>query len=269
MVHAYKIVVFTKDRACQLESLLRSIGDHCTPQPETVTVVYKATTEEFAEGYRRVRDTAPPGCVFFEEHHFRADLISLVKQLDDDAFIMFLVDDNIVFRPVDLNPLFDAYASHHLFISLRADRNYKGYRPAFLKENQVLEWNWTFRKPRRTVWNYPFSLDGNIYRTRQLKGILPHVSFKAPNSFESGLHGKRRNWRFWGKNRALAPANAAVFNNPLNAVQTEGATWHGDCAIEVLNGKFLDGFRLDNQHLYGVQPTGVHFFVEPKFVCGG
>lgn len=262
------VLIFSKNRACQLDSLLRSLRDNLSGPCERIYIVYKATGGPFREGYQKlIAKGIQDNIRWIEETSFKNDIITILQKLSKKSYLMFLVDDNIMYRPFGFFQITPFFGKRHLFISLRCSREYKDdIRPKFLKTEKRLEWRWTFHSAPRGKWNYPFSLDGNIYRTGLMSRLFASLDFKAPNSLESALHSAR--WKFnvrW-RNKALAPLESVVFNNPLNKVQTEGETWHRGLTAEQLNDKYRDGFMIDNRPLYSARPDSAHFNVDISFV---
>jgi hypothetical protein len=257
------IVIFSKDRACQLDSLLRSLNDRLIGSNRPVFVLFKATTDRFKEGYARLKGKKIlDGMVWVEEKKFRTDFLDLLNALNNDFMVMFLVDDIVFHRRIQIEELLPFFGKRHLFISLRCSRNYKADRqPRFLRTGNFLEWRWTFRSSPRGVWNYPFSLDGNIYRKKLIADACARLDFKGPNSLERELHSLRWNLFVRWRNKAIAPTEAVLFNNPLNLVQTEGKNWHQNISATDLNEKYLAGFCIDNSPLYLTRPEAVHYAV--------
>lgn len=261
------IFIFSKDRACQLDSLLRSVHDNLSVPVKQVTVLYRATDINFRNSYKKLKTAnIIPGIEWVEESDFREDLVGMIDRLADNSLVMFLVDDNIFFRPFNDNALLRKFADRHLFISLRCSRTYaKDVSPSFLHETKYLEWKWNYHKKRPVTWNYPLGVDGNIFHARVLKRILHHISFRAPNSLEGNMHTYRHAWWVKRIRLALAPLAAVVVNNPLNRVQTEGKTWHQDISPAQLNQKYLEGYRINNSNLYSAEPTAIHFAMDVQF----
>jgi hypothetical protein len=254
------IIIFSKDRACQLDSLLTSISDHLHHTLNEITILYRASDVPFQQAYDLLRQRAIlPDITWLRENNFREDVRGLINSANRNANIMFLVDDDIVYRPCVLDDCLKAFTEQHLFISLRADRNYTGdTAPVFLSQQTFLEWKWNYSKRRTVTWNYPFSVDGNIFHCSHLRRAVEKLPFRAPNSFEGNLHSYRHCWWVKRKKLALAPLQASVYNNPLNNVQTEGETWHRDISTGFLNDAYLSGKRIDNGILYTLQPDAIH-----------
>jgi hypothetical protein len=261
-------VIFSKDRACQLDTLLRSMRDHFSPSDHAVHILFKSTTSRFKEGYERLRSkNFLPHIVWIEESRFKTDVMSLLTTIDDTLPIMFLVDDIVFHKKIQADDMLSLFGNRHLFISLRCSRSYAAdIRPKFLHSDNYLEWRWTFRSSPRGAWNYPFSLDGNIFRKRFFAGLCKSLDFKGPNSLEGNLHSARKRISVRWRSKALAPCEAVLFNNPLNKVQTEGETWHKGMSAEELNEKYCSGFCIDNSMLYSAQPDCVHFSADAVMV---
>lgn len=259
------IVIFSKDRALQLDSLLQSIKDHFLIPVESIVVLYLPTNAKYAAGYEMLKGkNIIDRLHWVEDIAFRNNLISICSGFAAESNIMFLVDDNIVFRQFNDLPLLGLLSKRHLFISLRADRRYVTDRvPQFVREQRFLEWKWRafFEKHGNSTWHYPFSVDGNIFRTSDVTRLLRSISFKAPNSLEANMQRRQEALWLWPRRFALAPLHAVLFNNPLNSVQTEGRTWNAGLSIEDMNNKYLEGWRIDNSVLYAVTPESTHHYV--------
>jgi hypothetical protein len=261
------IVIFSKDRACQLHSLLESMCDHFRGLKYSLSIVYRASEEAFTEGYHQLISHSPLADMrWIEEKDFREDLLHIINELPSESFVMFLVDDDIVFRPLLHNDVMRAFSHKHLFISLRCSRDYVKYlQPSFLSIDPVLEWKWNYGRKKSLSWNYPFSVDGNIFHTKHIQKIIRTLDFKAPNSLEGRLHHYRHTWWVKWVRGALAPQHAVIVNNPLNKVQTEGETWHNNGDIASLNQMYCKGYRIDNQPLYRALPDDTHFAMDITF----
>ncbi len=254
------VLVFSKDRACQLDALLRSIRDHLRVPLAGLSILYRASDEEYAKAYRllasrRVLDRIQ----WLREDSFREDLLLYLGALPEMGLLMPLVDDDLFHRPFHDTDLLNQFTERHLFISLRCSRRYTASTPPnFLRTEPFLEWRWNYGRRRRLVWNYPFSIDGNVFHVKQFRRAAAALPFRAPNSLEGKLHTYRHSW--WVKRvpLALAPAESVLVNIPQNRVQSEGGTWHAGRDPEWYNRAYLAGKRIDTRPLYAMEPTGVH-----------
>lgn len=72
------IITFSRDRALQLDAVLRSFFLHCRDgQQAQVVVLYRATTAQHARQYRAL-DEAYPQVRFYQQRHFRRDVLRLI-----------------------------------------------------------------------------------------------------------------------------------------------------------------------------------------------
>ncbi len=263
------IIIFSKDRACQLDSLLRSIKENFQYTPDTVSVLYKSSNADFEKGYKKAKNKHILTAInWLRETDFQSDVKNLVSSMKPECLIMFLVDDNIVFRKIDITPLILSFQHKHLFISLRASLLYKRDKnlPVFSKTEELLEWRWKIQRKKSTTWNYPLSVDGNIYHAVRMQQILKDITFAAPNSFESAMHDYRKSKWVRQITKALSPVKPSLFNNPLNKVQTEGKTWHKSIDPNFINDKYLDDQLIDNSKLYNCNPIDTHHDCGLNFV---
>jgi hypothetical protein len=267
MMFPLPTIIFSKNRAAQLDILLRGMREHCSGVVPDVHILYRTTSPAFECGYAKLREKRIlPEIQWHRERMFKADLISILEGFPEKGPVMLLVDDVVFHRPCALDQLLQAFTKRHLFISLRCSRTYGTHVPRFIALTPFLEWRWTFRKPRRTVWNYPFSVDGNIFHAGIVKALAKKLDFKAPNSLEGALHAAKRSLMLWGKSRALGPLQPVLYNNPLNKVQAEGETFHGDQVPEMLNEKYCAGFVIDTVPLYAHVPKSTHDLAPVTFV---
>lgn len=260
-------IIFSKDRALQLDSLLRSIKDNYSELPSSLTVLYSVSNEKFDKAYKILQDKEfIPGITWCREISFSNDMRTIINSLDPSSYIQFLVDDDIIFRPFDIDIL-SKFTTQYLTLSLRVDKSYLRFpNPSFQIDKEYLKWNWypLFKKRTGNFWYYPFSVDGNIFHTADIQKMLTYIQFKAPNSFEGEMSGAKK--KFLNKRMMLATPRAVLFNNPLNSVQEEGETWNEGLSVESMNEEYLSGKEIDNSELYSTTPDEVHFVVKLMLV---
>lgn len=141
-------IVFSKNRALQLEALLRSLRENCD-HFDTVHVQYHA--DQHHQSSYEVLATAYPGIQFTREDGFKATLLTLLPRA---GRVAFFVDDDIVFRPVAAIPECPIF-------SLRLGDNVAN----------------------KTHFQYTGSLDGNVFQAKALAG-LRDANFTQPNALE-------------------------------------------------------------------------------------
>lgn len=265
---ALHLIIFSKDRAIQLDSLLRSIRDNYSELPTSLTVLFTTSSDFFKEGYQKLQaKKIIPEIKWHAESNFSMDLRIVVNSLENSSKIQFMTDDDVVFRHFDL-AVVNEMNSSDLFCSLRVDRSYPRFQnPKFSRISPILRWNWypLFTNRSLNFWYYPFSVDGNIFHTTDMQKMLSLIEFKAPNSFEGSMQRVKKKFCFLKKRTGIAPQQAVLYNNPLNSVQNEGETWNLSISPEWLNEQYLIGNEIINEVLYSSSPDEVHFAAKLHF----
>ena len=267
-------VIFSKDRACQLEALLRSLREQVPDWKSRGlwSVVFTASSPRFDEGYRLLRENpATKGVEFLDERAQGAPFADLVRSTmrrqraaNGAQHCMFLVDDMLFKAPWPQDggkPMRRLLKDKTvLCLSLRMCKRYD-YCYARRKDMKLPRfdwwgrWNWT---KSRLDWGYPMSVDGHVFRYDDLLPLVERVSFRHPNSFEAALAENPIRQR----PRMVCYPEAVVVNLPINLVQTElknrAGEQHG-ISTEALNDAFLAGRRVDLAPVYALRDNrGCH-----------
>lgn len=262
----FNITVFSKNRPAQLDLFLESMQSSWNHQ-NIVNVIYKSTTPKFEQGYELVK-CYHPSINFIPEVNFKDDVLSTI--LIDNEYSVFFVDDDVWINDFELDSRFNTFTQNTdiLCLSLRlCPRLTNCYPVGNLKQllppinitkDELITWGW---KNTSFDWGYPMSLDGHIFRTKQILPLLKHLHYNNPNSLESNLAGYPIN-----KPLMACYRESAIFNNPCNKVQTWNNNLSGSVNIEEINELFLSGKRLDKNAYFKFKNNGCHQEVELKFV---
>jgi len=235
-------IVFSKDRAGQLDLFIRSFEQHVKCGNMNLKVLYTYSNQEFMEGYDKVKAKFP-GIHFKREFDFKPDLLSLVE--DSEKHIVFFVDDNIFLHDFSTEDKEFKHFSGRgdiLCLSLRCHPNLTYCYPASVEMtnpnmNGDNVWNWI---NATGDYGYPMSLDGHVFRTSQIKQMLLAFNYKNPNSLEFVLSMNPMNLP-----KMSCYDKAIIVNNPCNKVQTNNPNKHGDIDAKVINDMFLDDYYID------------------------
>jgi hypothetical protein len=200
-------LIFSKDRACQLDLLLRSIDRYAPGLYSSLTVLWAWSATPFAEAYQTVMKEHQ-GVVFQTERDFRDDVDTWLGLRDRwTRPVSFLVDDDVFYRDCDLS----SYPV--LPVSLRGGD-----------------------------YDYPFSVDGNIYRRDQLIELLRDTPYVDPSTLEmAGDMNARERWRFATNHPVEPPCLVGV---PWNRVSSHSGMPHANIDTRFLNELYLEGQRL-------------------------
>ncbi len=166
-------VAFSKNRAAQLDLLLRSIERNM--EPEDTKVIWRATNDELECGYGKV--VSLPHVELVRETDFNDDLRHALVECRSET-VTFFCDDDIVFRPVpDPARLLDD--DQVLTVCLYLGRgNVKMDIP---KGFPV----WRWRKLPRHDFGFPTAIDGNTYRVKDVLALIGGDNIPNPTMLET------------------------------------------------------------------------------------
>lgn len=91
------LIIFSKDRACQLHLLLESIDVYSNGLFDRVSVIYKASSEDFALGYDKIKKQFNT-VVFTKEVDFYNDTLNSIDNRYE--FTTFMVDDDVFYNKI-------------------------------------------------------------------------------------------------------------------------------------------------------------------------
>lgn len=279
MPQIIKALAFSKDRAMQLDLLLRSIRDHW-PEIMPESVLYLYSNDDFRDGYEKIkakfRDVK-----FFHESNIQADVLKIVNEIDEPYFVM-LCDDAIAVRnpSADLSVAFEYFDNDIIGIVLHTDKNVKGtwdfkkdsidnlapYEiPEFIETNKhFCKWDWTKLKERKGF-SYPHAVGTIIYKTKYMQQILNSLKFKNAPQLEGGM---ARNLDY-GKPYMMCLSKISVVGIPNNRTQIVTNTPCDDneeYSLVNLNKKYLEGYIIDTKNLYETDFVRPHQLAEYKLI---
>lgn len=259
-------VVFSMDRALQLDGLLRSF--FLNKQGEcTIKVIYRTSNDEYKKSYQEVEERFKGKVEFFEETgSFKSTLVNVLNKLES-AKLFFLVDDIIFTENFDCEFLSKIDTSKYIFsLRMGSHLNYsyvvdKTQRLAeFIDKNDAyLYWDWS---KSELDWAYPLSVDGHIFATEEIKLLASHFEYKAPNSFEGVLQNVKE---LFSKKLGMSYKKARIVNNPCNKVQNEVSNLHGTMHQDDLLKIWQDGKEIDILPIQGYINKSVHEDIKFEF----
>jgi len=253
------VLVFSKDRACQLDLLLRSIKHSLTDWRDCrIHVLYTFSARRFERGYVAAMSSHPEfgwTCELDEKERFRELVLALAGGNDH---IAFLVDDDVLKAPVSFRESeFQRFLADDsiVCVSLRLcpqiDHSYALNRTiAVPRFEHGTIWNWTQADGE---WGYPMSLDGHVFRSRELVPRLERLQFANPNTLESALYRQPL-----PQPRAICFLTAKLVNLPFNRIQQSFPNRNMGIDQGWLNEQFLGGRRLSLSMVRGLRNRAVH-----------
>lgn len=245
------IVVFSKDRGCQLDLFLNSLKKFFVGvNINNVHVLYTYSNEPFGAGYvKAISYHQDVHYVYESKGKFKEDLLKNV--ILKKPFTMFFVDD-IVFKDEfnlscpEVKKLDTEPDIACLSLRLHPNINYcytmdiPMIVPEFLKGE--LLWEWV--KACQGDWSYPMSLDGHLFKTENILSKLISIDYHNPNTLEGNLANSPICMPYM-----LCFNKSKIVNIPANKVQDVNGNRHGQVSAQYLNDQFLIGKRLSLKKL--------------------
>lgn len=263
-------LIFSKDRAMQLDATLRSLQFHCGDLSSLqLTVLYQASTLAHQKQYHTLI-VEHPLVEFIRETDFKSQVCAILNNYD---FVLFLVDDNLFVRAFSLEQIVAAMKHSHdiLGFSLRLGQNTVYCYPArtsqqlpeFTQHDGLLKFDWTVSK---LDFAYPLEVSSTLYRVPDLLELLAQLPFTNPNTLEAWLANCKE--LFLTKRYLLCYPCSITFCNPVNKVQNVFANRAGEdiCySADELSELFEDGYRIAIEHYAGFIPNACHQEVKLVF----
>jgi hypothetical protein len=256
-----QVIIFSMDRPPQLELLLRSYKEFVS-EPEMPKIIY-APRGQYAGTYRIVQSLHV--AQWYEEGETWPLKEALLEAIDEKIpYTMFLVDDDVFIRPFNTaGQQFkqfmqdDSIATLSLRLSPGLSYCYAYGTPMMPPEFQGSKFRWQ-NAPGDFGW--VCSLDGNIYHTGQIYGIIKRVRFRTPNELEGAMMIGKLPQPY-----VATYDTPRLMNIPANRVQniannrcmhTQSTAW--------LNQQFAEGKRISMDNLRDHKAPSCHVEVEYK-----
>lgn len=267
-----QLIIFSKNRACQLQLLLDSLNERSKDIFDTISVIYKADGK-YIDGYNLLKERfSKTSIVFKEESNFRNDTIRLIN--DNYKYTTFLVDDIVFFENNDTqfseieNFMMDKKL---LCFSLRLGLNSKYSHPAN-QHYEIGEYesngnfiSFDFTKQIGDL-GYPLSVDGHIFNTDEIKDMVTKTMFTNPNTLEANLQQYIRIGL--PSNMIGSFTNSKLVGVPVNLVNETFKNRHGlehYISEEELNNRYLNGEIIDLSSMDFSNINGPHKEIKYEF----
>ena len=192
-------LIWSKDRACQLDLLLRSININL-PVLGNIHILYMSSNSFFEEGYKKIINKFP-NIIFHKEKNFKQDNIDIFNTFSSDYSLNF-VDDDVVINFISLEEISKIIAripnSKIEAISLRLDINMIYNHPQsrfyplpnFIETEPFLLWDWSIMESMNE-WGYPCSISSYIYRMEHMKHYIRDLKYDFPGGLEGQMSKNR------------------------------------------------------------------------------
>ncbi len=186
-------IIFSKDRAMQLDGFLSSYFDN-VKNYAPISVLYHTSNHIHEKSYEDLKIIYKEKPVnFIKERNFREQLISSIENMREERLI-FYVDDMIFSRKIDYNWLSEINPLEDIVCFSRGeDLKYSTVLAKPLNVPQLQKFNenlyrfkWNEIK-EFSDWSYPLGVSGYMFSRKEMLSMIKSISFKAPNSLEANL----------------------------------------------------------------------------------
>lgn len=286
------VLIFSMNRACQLEMLLRTLRDNVTGI-NNIYVLWRSTNDDFYAAYQddRLHEIDMPltfypqiqDKIIFKNNvventfEFR-DTFRMITNIISTKHMLMMCDDMIIIDKVDLNVVGEITDKRHinstvLFLHRKNNLCYAKNVPQEVPPLTELgkglySWKW---QHCNYDWGYANQIGAAIYKTDKMRFWVRFLQplFKTPNYFESAMnYGYKCQVKEMTDpiNVCFADSQKAV-GLQINQVQTDKQNRHGNkpqYSVEALNKKFMEGWSLDPTPFYG--QTYNACIIEPDFM---
>ena len=265
-------VIFSKDRALQLYTLLETMKLR-TDFEGKIIIFYNVSSLKHNISYEELISESKIFSLdinWIKEKKslgFKKELLKILDTIKTKR-IFFLTDDNIFINDFDLNSFKKIDFGNYIF-SLRHSKNIsysymynKKIKPPNFKtyNDNFCKFKW-FESPYE--WSDPWSLDGQIYSSNEIKVLSLISSYDRPNSYEQAL----KSFNFLQRDRfSICCSKSIILNLPLNLVQSEWKNRSGNINIETYLEQWKKNKKLDVSHLYKYNPISTHEECDLQFI---
>jgi len=295
------LIVFSYNRALQLSAFLISLFKHFKADKFKVTVIYNSGGGDFEKAYEQLKaqfpqvefvrrkkiEKTPLSYLFrfkknlyryFKHKNLREKLTDFKEVLETAVAnspyetVAFFTDDSIFFQDVYVKPEILAEVANDkefkTVYSLRHGLNLAVKPEQIFAYKESYAWNVVPSAPEMIHWTYLFSIDGHVYPKKFLLPIFRKLNYVNPNSFEGFVNDYVTNESSNIFNKLIFPSQNVLVGFELNQVQSFSNNNHHNFSVELLNKRFLDGYRLrylyDETTVTDFRPPlkGVEFYLE-------
>lgn len=270
-----QIVIFSFNRALQLDTLITSLKEQWKQPAYQLDVLYNSSSDAFQQGYEQLIEKHESAIIRFHKegkdkrtyslrewgnpvnfvHLLRFPMLRhpcsnfrplLIKLIEENPLreVMFMTDDAMYIRPVNIPQEQLDWVNERPFerqYVLRMGLGMNEQPENIIDCGDFLEWN-TYDVPQDNNWGYHFSVDAHIYSKQLILRLFKDYVFTSPNSLE-GYICKQVRRHHWLKN-ARSPRFGTLLSYPINMVQTFSDNETLGISIEMMNDYYLQGYTM-------------------------
>lgn len=267
-----EFIVVSKDRAMQLDLMLRSLYNKVAIKDFVINVIYNAKNESHNTGYDILKDKYPKVNFIKEEKskikfsyfprywrntywylkykyykrdvtNFR-DLLQITIYKSTARYVMFLVDDIIftgnikfdewIFQAIEKDKYNSTYSIVH---NVNSDNVPK----KLSKIGKYYQWDY-YNELSEKEWAYPFNICGKLFHIEFLKRTIPNIMYTNPPDFESNVCAYVKEKKFL--KTGYCSSKSLIVSFLINQVQSYYKNNNLNVSLDFLNDKFISGYNI-------------------------
>lgn len=253
-------IIFSRDRAMQLEVLLLSIQKYSIE--DFPIIVQYSCSSNHESSYNRLI-TKFSNVNFIKEDRFRSTLLEILKSVKT-RYLFFLVDDQVFIRDFKISQLLERM-ERRTIASLRLGTNISNwgirdveYHPQYVMDGEFIRWKW---RKNTYDFRYQFSVDATIYHTIDVLRCSMAIPFKAPNSYEANMNSV---YLYKINNDGIAFKQQKVINLIINASRVESGYEQcesGEYTADDMLKLYQEGRVLDIDKISAIKYNSAHHII--------
>jgi len=263
-----KLLIWSKDRACQLHLLLEGIERHL-PNLFDISVLYTESSMAFDRGYKMLRERFID-VEWIRERNFHDDTMGIIEESDLHN-ICLSTDDTVIYRTPPAPPInyvgIGEVFSYRLGLNTILQNPHDGTEQPplvnpFMRQG-ILSWSAMCYGPTMN-YGYPFGLDMHAYNREQFLSLITLFDWNNTSELEGNLFRYR-----YDCPNMYAFEHSVAFNVPLNKLSN--TIYNGEktrTTMSDLNDKYLNGQRIDLDKIEQLDVIGCHQFIDLEFIDG-
>lgn len=235
------LIIFSFDNSMQLDLLLRTIELNAK-DTFNINVLYTCSNDEFKDGYELLKKRFD-NINWIEEINFKEQVIKLMDT--DLEYSCFFVDDDIMFGKFNEEEIIKVLRENNEIFcftphqGLNAKKCYKLKCDNIIlpdrEDDNFIYWNYTNRYADA---GYPLSLNGNVFRTKEIKKMVKVTNFVNHLTLEDNLQIFSENFP---KEIIFAYKNSIV----VTSINNENNFLY----LKEMNDKYLNGYVIDFERI--------------------
>lgn len=290
-----QIIIFSFNRALQLDTLLSSYLEHWKAPKCQIDVIYNTRGDSFQKGYdllinklssynaiRFHKEECSERGYSFREYmynlvhilkypvirkpktNFRNMMIKLMEESNAKE-VMFMTDDAMFIRDVTIPEQVFKWVKEDpkkRQFSLRLGKGMNNQPLSIKEEGGFLNWDLD-KVERNSNWGYRFSVDAHIYDKQLILDYYKKYVFTSPNTLEGYIEAKLYKDKLVTEGRSFIDAKLLSF--PVNMVQTFSQNETLGVDAIMMNQYYLDGYTMkypvpDTIDTFQVYPDHLLFY---------